>query len=137
VYWLSTFPETLQWRASAWFFTPTKTYADFTALSDLPTVRPSVTACAATTGHDGRTQVTVTNNSDAVAFFLRLRLTAGKGGPDVTPVHWSDGYIILMPGEQQTVTGTYRIADLHGAGPSVELSGWNVPRSDPSLGVCA
>jgi exo-1,4-beta-D-glucosaminidase len=137
VYWLSTAPETLRWRASTWFFTPTKTYADFTALSDLPTARPSVTACASTTGDDDMTRVTVTNDSDAIAFFLRLRLTAGKSGPDVTPVHWSDGYITLMPGEQQTVTGTYRAADLHGAEPSVELSGWNVPGTYPALGVCS
>ncbi|MGH2596036.1 MAG: glycosyl hydrolase 2 galactose-binding domain-containing protein [Actinomycetota bacterium] len=137
VYWLSTAPETLRWRASTWFFTPTKTYADFTALSDLPTVQPTVTACASTTGVEGTTRVTVTNDSDGVAFFVRLRLTAGKNGPDVTPVDWSDGYITLMPGEQRTVSGTYRTADLHGAEPSVELSGWNVPRSDPPLGACA
>ena len=137
VYWLSTRPETLQWRASTWFFTPTKTYADFTALSNLPTVSPSVTACDATDGDGGTTQVIVTNDSDAVAFFLRLRMTAGKGGPDVTPVHWSDGYITLMPGERQTVTATYRTADLHGAAPSVELSGWNVSRSHAVLGACA
>ncbi len=73
VYWLSTAPETLQWRASTWFFTPTKTYADFSALSDLPKVQLSVVACAATAGGDGTTQVTVTNDSDAVAFFVRLR----------------------------------------------------------------
>lgn len=137
LYWLSTAPEGLQWRASTWFFTPTKTYADFTALADLPPVRPSVTACAATAGDDGAVQVTLTNDSDAVAFFVRLRLTEGMGGPDVTPVHWSDGYITPMPGEQQTVTGTYRIADLHGVEPSVEISGWNVPRSTPALEVCA
>ena len=27
--------------------------------------------------------------------------------------------------------------DLHGAEPSIEVSGWNVPRSEPGLGVCA
>ncbi len=64
-------------------------------------------------------------------------MTAGQGGPDVTPVHRSDGYITLMPGERQTVTGTYRTVDLHGAEPSIEVSGWNVPRSEPGLGVCA
>ena len=96
VYWLSTAPETLRWRASTWFFTPTKTYADFTALSGLPTVRPSVTACASTGGAEGTTQVTVTNDSDAVAFFLRCRLTAGTkrsrchARPLVRRVHHAD-----------------------------------------------
>ena len=35
-YWLSTKPETLDWDKSTWYHTPTKTFADFTALNQLP-----------------------------------------------------------------------------------------------------
>ena len=48
-----------------------------------------------------------------------LRLSAGANDTDVTPVTWSDGYVTLMPGEQQTLTARYRTADLHGEPPSV------------------
>lgn len=136
VYWLSTEPERLAWRRSTWFFTPTKTYADFTALSDLPQVRPTVAVCDDTAADRGAVQVTVTNDSDGIAFFVRLRLTAGPNGIDVTPVTWSDGYVTLMPGEEQTLTASYRTSDLHGAEPSVEVSGWNVPRSRPAVEAC-
>lgn len=136
VYWLSTSTERLAWRGSTWFFTPTETYADFTALSGLPTVRPTIAVCEDTSADSGTLGVTVTNDSSDVAFFVRVRLTAGPNGNDVTPVTWSDGYVTLMPGEEQTLTANYRISDLHGAKPSVEISGWNVPRSRPAIEAC-
>jgi exo-1,4-beta-D-glucosaminidase len=137
VYWLSTAEERLAWHRSTWFFTPTKTYADFNALSTLPDVHPKAVACGSTSA-DGTEEmrVTLTNDSENVAFFVRLRLRAGTNGADVTPVTWSDGYVTLMPGERQTLTARYRTTDLHGRQPSVELSGWNVPRSSPSVGTC-
>ncbi len=137
VFWLSTASERLAWRESTWFFTPTKTYADYTDLSDLPKVRTTVAACDDASGDTGTTRVTVTNDSNDVAFFVRLQLTAGPNGDDVTPITWSDGYVTLMPGEEQTLTATYRTADLRGTEPSVEISGWNVPRSRPAIEVCA
>ena len=137
VYWLSTAAERLAWRASTWFFTPTKTYADFTALADLPTTRPTVSACADAADGTGTIRVAVTNDGDDVAFFVRVRLTAGPHGHDVTPVTWSDGYVTLMPGEERTLTASYRTADLHGAEPSVDVSGWNVPASRPAIEACA
>ena len=137
VYWLSTAPERLAWGRSTWFFTPAETYADFTALSSLPEVRPAVTACEDTSTDLGAVRVTVTNDTNGIAFFVRLRLTAGPNGDDVTPVTWSDGYVTLMPGEEQTLTASYRTPDLHGTDPSVEVTGWNVSRSRPAIGVCA
>ncbi len=137
VYWLSAAEERLAWHRSTWFFTPTKTYADFNALSTLPEVHPKAAACGSTSADGiGQMRVTVANDSEDVAFFVRLRLRAGADGTDVTPVTWSGGYVTLMPGEQQTLTARFRTADLHGQQPSVELSGWNVPRSSPTVGTC-
>ncbi len=42
-YWLSTKPETLDWAKTTWWMTPTASYADFTALSQLPKVKLKVT----------------------------------------------------------------------------------------------
>jgi hypothetical protein len=43
---------------------------------------------------------------------------------------WQDNDITLFPGESQTITVTYRSADLRGAVPVMSVSGWNVPRID-------
>ena len=38
-YWLSTKPETLDWAKTTWWMTPTASYADYTAISQLPKLR--------------------------------------------------------------------------------------------------
>ena len=42
-YWLSTKPETIDWAKSTWYTTPTESYADFTALSQLAKAKLKVT----------------------------------------------------------------------------------------------
>ena len=76
LYWLSTKPETLDWEKSNWYVTPTKTFADFTALNSLPPVELKVTATKAA---DGST-VRVTNTGKAIAFGVHLEGEEGRGG---------------------------------------------------------
>ena len=49
-YWLSTKPETLDWEKSNWYTTPTASYADYTALAQLPKVRLKPGAATPSTG---------------------------------------------------------------------------------------
>jgi exo-1,4-beta-D-glucosaminidase len=72
------------------------------------------------------TTVTLTNPTKSLAFFVRLKVTQGKGGDEVLPVLWEDNYLSLLPGETRVVTARYRQADLRGKRPEVELQGWNV-----------
>jgi exo-1,4-beta-D-glucosaminidase len=86
----------------------------------------SASATSTQSGAAGTTKVTLTNSSSSVAFFVRLKLTSGKGGKAVLPVFWQDNYVSLMPNESRTITVTYTLSDLGGAAPAVEVSGWNV-----------
>ena len=80
-YWLSTKPETLDWSKSNWYTTPTASYADYTALAQLPKVRLHVTSRSdRNNGQDAVTHVTIENPSKSLAFFVRLKLDKGKGG---------------------------------------------------------
>src|SRR5262249_50987371 len=72
-YWLSTRQETLDWEKSNWWMTPTATFADFTALSQLPQVRLKVAGNTERQGEDSITHVIVENPSKTLAFFLRLK----------------------------------------------------------------
>ena len=125
-YWLSTTNETLDWENSKWYTTPTATYADYTALKQLPKVKINVSSTSEQKGSEGMTRVTLTNPSKELAFFVRMKVDKGKGGEEVLPVLWQDNYISLMPGEKREVTATYAVGDLGGAKPTVEVSGWNV-----------
>jgi exo-1,4-beta-D-glucosaminidase len=125
-YWLSTKAETIDWTKSTWYTTPTATYADFTALAQLPKVKLTVTEHSARQGENEITHVTIENPTKNLAFFVRLKVNKGKGGEEILPVLWQDNYVSLLPGEKREITATYRASDLNAASPHVEVKGWNV-----------
>jgi exo-1,4-beta-D-glucosaminidase len=125
-YWLSTKPETLDWAKSTWWMTPTASYADYTAISQLPKVKLSESSRTEMRGDAAVTHVTLANASKDLAFFIRLKVDKGAKGEEILPVVWEDNYISLLPGEKREVTATYRAKELGGAKPSVEVTGWNV-----------
>jgi len=125
-YWLSTKNETIDWAKSNWYVTPTESYADYAALAQLPKVKLNVSSRTENKGNQSVTRVTLENPSRSIAFFVRLKVNRGKGGEEVLPAVWQDNYVSLLPGEKREITAMYRIADLGGAKPDVEVHGWNV-----------
>lgn len=131
-YWLSTKPETIDWAKSNWYTTPTASYADYTALAQIPKVRLNVESrsehggTSDSKGKDAVTRVVLENPTNNVAFFVRLKLVKGRGGEEILPVVWQDNYISLLPAEKREITATYHATSLGTAKPDVEISGWNV-----------
>ena len=125
-YWLSTKPETIDWAKSNWYTTPTASYADFTAISQLPKVKLKVADSTERKGEDSITHVTIENPSKSLAFFVRLKVDKGPKGEEILPVVWQDNYISLLPGEKREISATYRASELGTAKATVEVSGWNV-----------
>jgi exo-1,4-beta-D-glucosaminidase len=125
-YWLSTKNETINWAKSNWYVTPTESYADYTAVAQLPKVKLNVSSRTENKGNQSVTRVTLENPSKSIAFFIRLKVNKGKGGEEILPAVWQDNYVSLLPGERREITAMYRIADLGGAKPEVEVKGWNV-----------
>jgi exo-1,4-beta-D-glucosaminidase len=127
-YWLSTTVETIDWANTKWYVTPTATFADYTALSQLPKVTLKVSSRSERKGDEGLTRVTLENPGKSLAFFIRLKVNKGRGGEEILPVIWQDNYVSLMPGEKREITATYPLRELGSAQPEVEVSGWNVGR---------
>jgi exo-1,4-beta-D-glucosaminidase len=125
-YWLSTKAETLDWKKSNWYVTPTESFADYTALSQLPKVKLKTNEHSEKKGEEEITHVTVENPSKSLAFFVRLKVEKGVKGEEILPVVWEDNYISLLPGEKREITATYRASELGAAKPVVEVSGWNL-----------
>ncbi len=124
-YWLSTKPETIDWAKSTWWMTPTESYADFTALSQLSKVKLKVTDRTERKGDESVTHITIENPSKNLAFFVRLKVDKGVNGEEILPVVWEDNYISLLPGERRELTAIYRTSELGGEKAAVEVSGWN------------
>jgi exo-1,4-beta-D-glucosaminidase len=125
-YWLSTKAETLDWEKSNWYTTPTISYADYSALAQLPKVKLKVTEHTEPRGEDVVTRLTLENPSPSLAFFVRLKVNRGKGGQEILPVIWQDNYVSLLPGEKREVAASYRAHELGAAQAAVEVSGWNL-----------
>lgn len=96
VYWLATTLDVVKWGHSTWYHTPVKPYADMTALQNMATAQVSTTL---NMDVDTWMSVTLENESDVPAFFIRLNLVDGEG-EDVVPVMWSDNYVTLFPRER-------------------------------------
>ncbi|HVI09824.1 MAG TPA: beta galactosidase jelly roll domain-containing protein [Candidatus Binatia bacterium] len=125
-YWLSTKPETLNWAKSNWWMTPTESFADYTALGQLPKVKVGIHEETERRGEQSITRVTLENPGKSLALFVRMKVNRGEKGEEVLPVLWEDNYVSLLPGEKREVTASYRTVDLGGSKPSVEVSGWNL-----------
>jgi exo-1,4-beta-D-glucosaminidase len=117
-YWYSTTPDMLGGHCK-WYFCPTRTYANLSSLTTLPTVTVSHTDTIGTNS----VSTTLTNTSSTLAFLIRLRVTSG--GNEVLPAFWSDNYISLLPGESRTETAAFNAGALP-AGSKVQLDGFNI-----------
>jgi exo-1,4-beta-D-glucosaminidase len=127
-YWLSTKPDVLDYENNLWYVTPTKSFADFTALADLPEVELEISAAA---GNNG-VEVELANTSDALAFFVEMRVV-GADGSSILPVLWDDNYVSILPGESRQLKAGFPGADdLSNA--RLMIKGWNVVEREVEFG---
>jgi exo-1,4-beta-D-glucosaminidase len=111
--------------STQWYIEPIATYADFTALSSLPSVTLSGTKSTQTSGATSVTSVTLHNGSQSMAFFTRVQVLS-SGGTEILPVLWDDDYVSIPPGGSKTVNATYATALAGSGAPTVKVSGINV-----------
>jgi exo-1,4-beta-D-glucosaminidase len=126
LYWLSTTPESIDWNKSNWYMVPTASYADFTALWQLPIVRLKLNSRTERKNGKVVTHVIVENPTQSLAFFVHLKANNATDGEEILPVLWQDNYFSLMPGEKREVTVEYRAQDASMSDPVVSVEGWNV-----------
>lgn len=128
IYWLTGGRSTMDkpnWRASDWYHTPVKAYADLRGLNHLPPANLSVVAAA----QRDVVLVTLENQSDVPAVFVRLNLVNRKEHEipqmweDVLPVKWEDNYVTLWPRERMTLAARL-LGDVEAG--FVQVSGRNV-----------
>ncbi|SDZ30834.1 exo-1,4-beta-D-glucosaminidase [Amycolatopsis xylanica] len=126
VYWLSSgTQDALNWSGTDWYYTPMSSSANLTGLSSLAQTTVSASASSTTSGDTTTTKVTLKNTGTGKtpAFYLDAHVVVGS--TPVLPIQWNDNAVSLWPGEQTTLTATYRTADLKGGSPSVRVTGYN------------
>lgn len=85
IYWLTTEPK------------------DYTSLSQLPKSRPEIKTEIKKEGSNFVGTVRLSADSQ-ISFFNRIKVFDKETGKRILPVHYSDNYITLMPGDQQEIS---------------------------------
>jgi exo-1,4-beta-D-glucosaminidase len=132
IYWLSTKKDVLDYEAAKkleWpFYTPTKSFADYTALDKLPKINLEYDYKYAKENEFGKVSLNIKNNSETIAFFNFLDVLNPETMQPVLPVYWDDNYVTLLPGEERTYEAKFFLSDFSGEKPVVEVRGWNVEK---------
>lgn len=128
-YWISPKADILDYEdtSEAWFVTtPSKQYADFTALNTMPKVE--VESEMLVEKHEGKTyfKVNLKNKSDKIAFFIHVSINDSNTGETILPVIWSDNYISLLPHESRKLTAEIKNEKLKNINTSLVIDGYNL-----------
>lgn len=104
----------------------TTTEKDYKTLNTLPQSKPMVHSSLAKQGNAFKGTVQLTAD-DHISFFNRIKVFDKKTGKRILPVHYSDNYITLMPGDSQTVTFDFE-SELPTEQVQVVLESWTDER---------
>ncbi len=128
-YWLSVKADKLDYEAAAkleWaFYTPPKAYADFSALNNLPQVKPDYLYEYSKDGDYGKVKLTIKNNSNSIAFFIFMDIVDPATGEPILPIFWDDNYVSLLPGEERVYNAEFLLKDFNKK-PQIIVKGYNV-----------
>jgi exo-1,4-beta-D-glucosaminidase len=133
-YWLSTKKDVLDWVKSKWYYTPEASFADFSALQNLPATTITIHHASSKTESNTTHKITITNTGKTVAFFVHLRALKEKGADDILPVIFEDNYLSLAPGESRTIHCQYENKDAGKGTPYFSVSGWNLDTANSKAG---
>ena len=125
-YWLSSQMDVMDWEASNWYRTPASAYANFHGLRSLQPLTKSKLLTFVWTYDAQEQHVLITLSlspaATTIAFFCHVELL--RHSVALRPVHLSDNYITLVPGEGRTLVAS-SISPATAAGLNVTVTCWN------------
>lgn len=135
-YWLSTvkdiegskeevpiFHEGRTWHV---FSAEQKSYADFTALRNLPMVKVNMDYFMEIGVEENTATVFLDNPSETIAFGIHLSLVENLDGEEILPAYWDDNYFSLLPGESRTIKVRFSPEDMKSRDVNIILEGSNL-----------
>jgi len=132
IYWLSTKKDVLDYEAAKkleWpFYTPTKQFANYKALDQLPKVKLDFDYQYTKDDQFGKIILKVKNTSASIAFFSFLDVLDPQSKLPILPIYWNDNYVTILPGEERTYDAQFFLSDFKGEKPVIEVRGWNVDK---------
>jgi exo-1,4-beta-D-glucosaminidase len=124
-YWLSTAPDVFDDEKEKWCYKPLAQAADFSILKTLPRAAVETAVQVRETGGKISLEVTLTNTSTVLAFFMWIKAEDEATGEWLRPVYWNANCVSLMPGEVIIIKGMLEKKLVKGK-VRVVVEGWNV-----------
>ena len=128
-YWLSTKPDVLDYntKVEPWpYYTPSKEFADLTALNSLPAAVVNFEYHIESTNQQQKITATLNNTGKTIAFSIELKISDKITGETILPVFWEDNYVSLPPGEKRTIEATFPATKIQIV---LTINGWNLESS--------
>jgi exo-1,4-beta-D-glucosaminidase len=130
VYWQSAADDDLgEPKNDEQFKTNLAKWADMSVLNTMPEAEVKVSGNFVVANGHGVAKITLTNNSNRVAFFLRAEITKGMDGEEILPITYDDNYITIFPHEMRTIEGHFRFSGEGTWSPGLRLEGYNVSKN--------
>ena len=106
------------------FYWLTTKEKDFTGLNQLSETKVDMKVVPGKneTGYEYKVLL---SNGEKIAFFNRLKVRDKVTGKRILPVHYTDNYISLVPGEKREITISFN-TDIRQENIEVAMEGWNV-----------
>ena len=101
-------------------------YADFTALNSLKKVTLDISDSVTAYYEKNKATIKLKNNTNVLAFFVRVEIIKGKNGNEVLPIYYNDNYITLFPSESKEIIALYNKSDLKGTPAYIRVTGYNL-----------
>ena len=100
-----------------------KDEAKLRELNTLAEVKLTASASVAASGDERKATVHIKNPGPTPALLVKLTLKDASTGDRILPAYYSQNYVSLLPGEEQTVTVNFPAGNEK---PAIGLRGWNI-----------
>jgi exo-1,4-beta-D-glucosaminidase len=100
---------------------------DMSALNTMPAARVGVSGAYEEVDGETHAHISLRNNSEHVAFFVRAEITMDSDGGEVLPIRYDDNYITVFPRETRTMDAVFVSSLLAGHKPALRLEDYRCP----------
>ncbi len=122
-YWVPGTLTTFDWPLTDYTHTPAERHEDLTALASLPQAQVEATAEVEKTAQGRVLHLHLKNSQQELAFQVHAAVRTTSDDL-IAPVFWSDNWIELVPGEDETLTA--QLPDDAPDSFTVHVDGWNI-----------
>lgn len=105
-------------------------WGDMSALNAMPKSELKIT----TQSQENGVAISLLNQSNRIAFFVRAEVTRGPDGEEILPITYDDNYVTVFPHESKNIIAHWNASAIGDAKTALRVEGYNVPKQVLPMG---